>query len=119
MKAHEDPSLQVAYFQPLDDFLSAQGAPVGFGRDRPQCAQVEAAYVADRFRWPRGWERQLDLKYNQLFYSGILTADAYRGWPDEASVRYVAVPDAGRLCRDRGGSADLVGPLLSQAGLEQ
>jgi hypothetical protein len=42
----------------------------------------------------RGWERQLDIARNPIFYGGRLDAAGYRAWLLSAGVRYVAVPDA-------------------------
>jgi hypothetical protein len=42
----------------------------------------------------RGWERQLDTRYDALLYRDGLTASAYRRWLDENAVGYVALPDA-------------------------
>jgi hypothetical protein len=50
--------------------------------------------VAPRFPLARGWERQLDIKYNSLFYTGPLNASTYYAWLHQLAVRFVAVPDA-------------------------
>jgi hypothetical protein len=51
--------------------------------------------VAERFPLARGWERQLELRRNPLFYGGApLDARTYRRWLDDNGVRWVAVPDA-------------------------
>ena len=43
----------------------------------------------------RGWERQLDIAYNGLFYDqGRLTAATYHDWLRANGVSYVALPDA-------------------------
>ena len=44
----------------------------------------------------RGWNRQLDVQRNPLFYHGRLTADGYRAWLRHWAVAYVALP-AGTL----------------------
>jgi hypothetical protein len=49
--------------------------------------------VAQHFPLARGWERQLDIKDNPLFYSGHLTAAAYDTWLHQNAVRFVAAPD--------------------------
>jgi hypothetical protein len=51
--------------------------------------------VAPRFPLARGWERQLDIKYNHLFYGGALTPASYDAWLHRLAVRFVAVSDAG------------------------
>jgi hypothetical protein len=49
--------------------------------------------VPPRHPLARGWERQLDVKLNGLFYDDApLTAARYRRWLDEHAVRYVALP---------------------------
>src|SRR5437868_5521328 len=45
-------------------------------------------------RSPRRWERQLDIKYNHLFYDGKLTAPVYEAWLHKVGVRFVASSDA-------------------------
>jgi hypothetical protein len=59
-------------------------------------AHMEAAYVAghDGIELARGWDRQLDTRYNQLFYRPRLSATTYRAWLYENRVAYVALPDA-------------------------
>jgi hypothetical protein len=42
----------------------------------------------------RGWERQLDIAYNPIFYKEPLTAGTYRMWLHANGVEYVALPDA-------------------------
>jgi hypothetical protein len=40
----------------------------------------------------RGWNRQLDVRRNPLFYRGTLTAAAYHAWLQQWAVQYVALP---------------------------
>jgi hypothetical protein len=55
----------------------------------------EAAYVAPVMPMARGWERQLDVANNPLFYqAGQLTAQSYRTWLDNNGVAWVALSDA-------------------------
>jgi hypothetical protein len=61
----------------------------------PTLHHWESAYVAPVFPLARGWERQLDVAYNTLFYAeGPLRAPAYRSWLMANGVSYVALPDA-------------------------
>jgi hypothetical protein len=55
----------------------------------------EAYAVAPKFPLARGWERQLDIKDNPLFYAGRLDAPSYRRWLGRMAVRFVAVSDSG------------------------
>lgn len=93
LAATDDPSVNVAYFAPLDRFL-ADHPPAGRVEIPSTRNKYEAAYVADRFPIARGWERQLDIKYNRLFYRPTLSAAAYRAWLDREGVSYVALADA-------------------------
>jgi hypothetical protein len=89
-----DPSVSAAYYQPLLSFLSRQGGPP-FRVEIPFTRfHWEAYQVAPRFTLARGWERQLDIKYNQLFYDKPLNARTYEAWLHRLAVRFVAVPDA-------------------------
>ena len=55
----------------------------------------EAAYLAPSVPLARGWERQLDVKVNPLFYDGrALTPERYRRWLRTTGVSYVALPKA-------------------------
>ncbi len=89
-----DPSTKAAYYQPLLRFLRAQGGPP-FRIEIPFTRSHWEAYLAARdFPIARGWERQLDIADNPIFYRGHLTAASYRAWLDRNAVRFVAVPDA-------------------------
>jgi hypothetical protein len=92
-----NPSTSAAYWRPLLGFLSRQrAAGVPFRVEIPFTAfHWEAYEVAPQFPLARGWERQLDIADNGLFYSGRLTAGRYETWLHQLAVRYVAVSDAG------------------------
>jgi hypothetical protein len=86
-----DASTNSSYYQPLLAFLDQQhGEP--FRVEIPFTHfHWEAYEVAPRFPLARGWERQLDIKYNQLFYGDKLDAATYHAWLRRLSVRFVAV----------------------------
>jgi hypothetical protein len=93
-RARENPATRAVLYGPLFGFLERQAGPpfrveVPFTRDH-----WDATHLGLRFPLARGWERQLDIKHNALFYSGRLTAQAYRDWLVANAVRFVAVPDA-------------------------
>ncbi len=81
----------------------------------------EARWVAPSIAIARGWERQLDVGRNGIFYdeSAPLTAPEYLAWLSDEAISYVALPDApldysavaeGRLVRRLGeGSAPVGG----------
>lgn len=91
--SHGDPSRNPSYFAPLTAELTSQPTP---GRiEIPFTKQHwEAAYVAPKALLARGWERQLDRKYNPLFYADEpLTSAAYHQWLVDNGVTWVALPD--------------------------
>jgi len=98
--AASDPSVNASYYAPLLGELRALG--VGYGA-RP--VRIEVVATADHWeaRWvgthvmiARGWERQLDVYRNGLFYeeSKPLAAARYRAWLARNAISYVALPDA-------------------------
>jgi hypothetical protein len=89
-----DPSAPQSYWQPVLEFLGRQdGRP--FRVEIPFTRFHREAYeVAPRFPLARGWERQLDIEYNRLFYSGRLTPARYLDWLHRLGIRFVAVSDA-------------------------
>jgi hypothetical protein len=88
-----DASESASYWQPLIGFLADQHGPP-FRVEIPFTAtHWESYFVAPRFPLARGWERQLDLKDNDVFYGGGLTAAAYDAWLHQLAVRFVAVSD--------------------------
>jgi hypothetical protein len=92
--ADDNREVTAAYFQPMMTYLSRQpGQP--FRIEIPfTLFHWEVYVVAPEFPLARGWERQLDTKYNALFYDGSLTAASYEAWLHQLAVRYVAVADA-------------------------
>jgi hypothetical protein len=101
--AGSDPSTTAAYYRPLLDFLERAGAD-GRGRTGGGVFRIEIPFtanhweayeVAPRFPLARGWERQLDIADNGLFYrAGALTPARYDAWLHVLAVRFVALPDA-------------------------
>ena len=57
----------------------------------PQYGHWESQELATAVPLARGWERQVDIERNPLFYSGILTPAAYHRWLRYNAVRYVAI----------------------------
>lgn len=89
--AHGDPSTTAAYYAPLTRFLAAEHptrVEVPFTREH-----WEAALLAPRFALARGWERQLDIAGNAVFYGRRLTPAAYAAWLRATGVDFVALPD--------------------------
>jgi hypothetical protein len=93
-RAAGDPSHSAGYYRPLLAFLARQSGPP-FRVEIPFTAfHWEAYAVAPRFPLARGWERQLDIKDNALFYSGRLTPGRYEAWLHGLAIRFVALSDA-------------------------
>jgi hypothetical protein len=93
--APTDPSTRAAYYRPVVDYLSAQTGPLGRVEIPSTYRHWEAAYAAPALLLARGWERQLDIAYNRLFYDkGELSPQSYHAWLTENGVKYVALPDA-------------------------
>jgi hypothetical protein len=94
-RAATDPSVHQRYYAGLLTFLRTRdGGP--FRVEIPFTDNHwEARWVAPQVPLARGWERQVDVKRNRLFYDHKpLTAWRYRAWLDDNAVRYVALADA-------------------------
>jgi hypothetical protein len=92
VKANASGATTVAYFQPLIDHLAA--LPVGRIEVVPTSTRWESVYVAPHAALARGWETQLDRRYNALFYRRRLDPVAYERWLHRLGVSYVALSDA-------------------------
>jgi hypothetical protein len=97
------------YFAPVNRYLDAHNpkrdekVEVVFTRNH-----FEAAYVANQRPIARGWERQLDTKYNAVFYDGTLDPRTYARWLIENDVRWVALPRAATLDYSGRDEAELI-----------
>ena len=91
--AEDNQSRYRAYFRPLVDFLQDNSRPPGRVEVVFTDAHWERADVAIHVPIARGWERQLDIGRNSLFYNGTLNAGTYRRWLEANAVRWVALPD--------------------------
>ena len=93
-EAQNDPATEATFHQPLVDYLETHAEP----GDRVEIPMTknhwEAFHVARHRALARGWERQLDLKINGLFYEDGLTLEKYQAWLKHEGIRWVAVPDA-------------------------
>jgi hypothetical protein len=94
VSASTDQSASTGYYQPVLRFLRNQSTPP-FRTEIPFTRfHWEAWVVAAHFPLARGWERQLDIADNPLFYRGHLTAATYDRWLHDNAIRFVAAPDA-------------------------
>lgn len=88
-----DPSTNGAYYAPVERFLAAHasGGPVRIEVPLTR-THWETAELAPRVSLARGWEKQLDERYNGVLLSSGLDAASYERWLREQAVAYVALP---------------------------
>jgi hypothetical protein len=89
-------STSVSYYAPVLDFLASVEVPSA----QPVRVEVpltrshwEAALLAPSVSLARGWEKQLDERYDGVLLNPGLTAAGYSRWLREQAVSYVALPD--------------------------
>ncbi len=91
-----NPSVNASYYAPLAGELLrlAHGRPLRVEVPLTE-AHWESVYLPEHplILLARGWERQLDTRYDALFYRPGLTSAAYRSWLGQNAVSYVALPD--------------------------
>jgi hypothetical protein len=89
------PFTQASFYQPIIAELARVAPEPVRVEIPPTLDHWEAAFVAPHVSLARGWERQLDIADNQLFYSvGALTPASYSAWLVAEGVSYVALPAA-------------------------
>jgi hypothetical protein len=83
-----------SYYAPLEHFLA--GLPQGPVRVEVPLTRShwEAALLAPSVSLARGWEKQLDTRYDRVLLGSGLSAASYRAWLTAQAVGYVALPDA-------------------------
>ncbi len=93
-----DHTTSTAYYSPLLGFLQREASAPGAAPFRTEIPFTqfhwESYVVASRFSLARGWERQLDIHDNHIFYGGSLTRATYDRWLHDNAVRFVAISDA-------------------------
>jgi hypothetical protein len=94
-RAAGDVSVHAAYYAPLLRELRARTGAAARLEIPFTANHWETRWVAPQVPLARGWERQLDVARNALFYDGRpLTAARYRRWLDANAIAWVALPDA-------------------------
>ena len=82
-----------AYYAPVERFLSEQaGGPVRVEVPLTR-SHWEAALLAPTVSLARGWEKQLEMRYDDVLLTRGLTAASYERWLHDQAVSYVALPD--------------------------
>ncbi len=92
--ARHDPSMDRAYYQPLINEIQRQDGLPGRVEIPFTYHHWETAYVAPEVALARGWERQLDIERNSIFYDDTLSVASYEQWLTDNAVEYVALPSA-------------------------
>jgi hypothetical protein len=89
-------STSASYYAPVLGFLARVQAPPA----APVRVEVpltrshwEAALMAPAVSLARGWEKQLDTRYNDVLLRSGLSSAGYARWLHEQAVSYVALPD--------------------------
>jgi hypothetical protein len=90
-----NPASRYSFYVPAIRYLQSHGDGQPMRIEVPfTSTHWDATVLGERFDLARGWERQLDTRYDELFYAQHLTASAYHAWLLETGVRYVALSDA-------------------------
>ena len=91
-KAVEDPSVEPGYYEELRGFLDRHQHEPGRLEIPFTRSHWEAAEVAGTYPLARGWQRQLDIGRDRIFYNGALSDISYLAWLSELGVNWVALP---------------------------
>jgi hypothetical protein len=87
-------STKASYYAPVELFLASHShGPVRVEVPLTR-SHWEAALLAPTVSLARGWEKQLDSRFDAVLLASGLTVAAYRRWLGENAVSYVALPDA-------------------------
>jgi hypothetical protein len=87
------PATSASYYAPVERFLAGlHGGPVRVEVPLTR-THWEAALLAPKVSLARGWEKQLDERYDSVLLGGGLSAAAYRRWLQREAISYVALPD--------------------------
>jgi hypothetical protein len=86
-------STKVSYYAPVLRFLENHGGALERVEVPLTRSHWEAALMAPSVSLARGWEKQLDTRYDDVLLEPGLTAARYSRWLHEQAVSYVALPD--------------------------
>jgi hypothetical protein len=86
-------STDAAYYTPVERFLEVHAqTPVRIEVPLTR-SHWETAELAPRVSLARGWEKQLDTRYDRVLLRPGLNASSYERWLHQQAVAYVALPD--------------------------
>jgi hypothetical protein len=86
-------STSASYYFPVERFLAAQPGPPPRIEVPLTRSHWEAALLAPSVSLARGWEKQLDGRFDQVLLSPGLSGPEYERWLHQQAVSYVALPD--------------------------
>jgi hypothetical protein len=88
-------STRASYYAPVERFIAAQARADGPVRVEVPLTRShwETALLAPSVSLARGWEKQLDERYDAPLLARGLTAASYERWLRSQAVSYVALPD--------------------------
>jgi hypothetical protein len=86
-------STSASYYAPVLSFLAAHGGALERIEVPLTRSHWEAALMAPSVSLARGWEKQLDTRFDRVLLAPGLTAAGYSRWLHDEAVSYVALPD--------------------------
>jgi hypothetical protein len=89
----EAAATRASYYAPLERYLLAHGGGLARVEVPLTRSHWEAALLAPTVSLARGWEKQLEERYDQVLLSPTLNAGSYRSWLTREAVAYVALAD--------------------------
>ena len=89
-----DRSTEASYYRPLIEALNDQASQPGRVEVVWTRSHWESALLAPTYALARGWERQLDNRFNSQVNGRVITPTALRNWIDGLAVHWVALPSA-------------------------
>ncbi len=95
VQASLSPSSSYRFYLPAIRYLESRtrGKPTRI-EEAFTSSHWDATILGEHFLLARGWDRQLDTRYNPLFYEAPLTPFAYHSWLLENGVQFVLLPNA-------------------------
>jgi len=86
-------STRASYYAPVVSFLREHGGSLVRVEVPLTRSHWEAALLAPSVSLARGWEKQLDTRYDDVLLRSGLTPASYEQWLHDLAVSYVALPD--------------------------
>ncbi len=97
-----------SFYQPLASFVDSRPGGIERLEVVATVTMRQADELALHVPLARGWETQLDRRFNPVFYAPVLSADTYHRWLLDNAVGLVALPRGVRLQRGALTEAELI-----------